>query len=285
MKKLFFFLSVVGLTTTQLFAQRVVEDNFAALKVHYSTPELSVKACDGIASGHVVLGLDGYVSGGTVGSPACPVLSSYIEVPFCDELRVSVENAVFDTVDLGRMPVIPMQPSRSKSDRSEPTLVKNASVYATDAFVGSELAEGQYVGIARDRNLALLSFSPVSVNPVTGKAIVCRSADVTVSYVGGDEQYTRQYYSRYHTPAFCATTTINSILSIAGGLKQYDHVKVITGGGPGGATQTITLMSVEKAFEYNRRGYSSAIILVLFVLIVIVSAVQLSITKRREVKY
>lgn len=213
MRKLFFFLSVVGLTTTQLFAQRVVEDNFAALKVHYSTPELSVKACDGIASGHVVLGLDGYVSGGTVGSPACPVLSSYIEVPFCDELRVSVENAVFDTVDLGSMPVIPMQPSRSKSDRSEPTLVKNASVYATDAFVGSELAEVQYVGIARDRNLALLSFSPVSVNPVTGKAIVCRSADVTVSYVGSDEQYTRQYYSRYHTPAFSATTTINSILS------------------------------------------------------------------------
>ena len=94
-----------------------------------------------------------------------------------------------------------------------------------------------------------------------------------------------QRFFRITLPLMMPGITINSILSIAGGLKQYDHVKVITGGGPGGATQTITLLSVEKAFEYNRRGYSSAIILVLFVMILIVSAIQLSITKRREVKY
>ena len=94
-----------------------------------------------------------------------------------------------------------------------------------------------------------------------------------------------QRFFKITLPLMMPGITINSILSMAGGLKQYDHVKVITGGGPGGATQTITLLSVEKAFEYNRRGYSSAIILVLFVMIVIVSAIQLSITKRREVKY
>ena len=94
-----------------------------------------------------------------------------------------------------------------------------------------------------------------------------------------------QRFFRVTLPLMMPGITINSILSIAGGLKQYDHVKVITGGGPGGATQTITLLSVEKAFEYNRRGYSSAIILVLFVMIVVLSVIQLSITKRREVKY
>ena len=94
-----------------------------------------------------------------------------------------------------------------------------------------------------------------------------------------------QRFFRITMPLMMPGITINSILSMAGGLKQYDHVKVITGGGPGGATQTITLLSVEKAFEYNRRGYSSAIILVLFVMIVIVSAIQISITKKREVKY
>lgn len=94
-----------------------------------------------------------------------------------------------------------------------------------------------------------------------------------------------QRFFRVTLPLMMPGITINSILSIAGGLKQYDHVKVITGGGPGGATQTITLLSVEKAFEYNRRGYSSAIILVLFVMIVVLSVIQLSLTKRREVKY
>ena len=94
-----------------------------------------------------------------------------------------------------------------------------------------------------------------------------------------------QRFFRITLPLMMPGITINSVLSLAGGLKQYDHVKVITGGGPGGATQTITLQAVEKAFVYNRRGYSSAIILVLFILIVIVSVIQISITKKREVEY
>ena len=79
--------------------------------------------------------------------------------------------------------------------------------------------------------------------------------------------------------------TNNCILAVACGLKQYDHVKVITGGGPGGATQTVTLFSVEKAFEYNRRGYSSAAVIILFIIIVILTVIQLSISKRHEVEY
>ena len=94
-----------------------------------------------------------------------------------------------------------------------------------------------------------------------------------------------QRFFRITLPLMMPGITINSVLSLAGGLKQYDHVKVITGGGPGGATQTITLLSVEKAFVYNRRGYSSAIILVLFIMIVAVSVIQISITKKREVEY
>ena len=86
-------------------------------------------------------------------------------------------------------------------------------------------------------------------------------------------------------PLLMPGITINSILSVAGGLKQYDHVKVITGGGPGGATQTVTLFAVKEAFEYNLRGYSSAIILVLFLIIIGLSTAQLIITKRNEVEY
>lgn len=86
-------------------------------------------------------------------------------------------------------------------------------------------------------------------------------------------------------PLLMPGITINSILSVAGGLKQYDHVKVITGGGPGGATQSVTLFAVDKAFSYNRRGYSSAAVLVLFLMIVILSVIQLKITKKHEVEY
>ena len=96
------------------------------------------------------------------------------------------------------------------------------------------------------------------------------------------------WYHRFRhitLPLLAPGITINCILAVAGGLKQYDHVKVITGGGPGGATQTVTLFSVEKAFEYNRRGYSSAAVIILFIIIVILTIIQLSISKRREVEY
>jgi ABC-type sugar transport system permease subunit len=86
-------------------------------------------------------------------------------------------------------------------------------------------------------------------------------------------------------PLLAPGITINCILAVAGGLKQYDHVKVITGGGPGGATQTVTLFSVEKAFEYNRRGYSSAAVIILFIIIVILTIIQLYISKKHEVEY
>ncbi len=86
-------------------------------------------------------------------------------------------------------------------------------------------------------------------------------------------------------PLLMPGITINSILSVAGGLKQYDHVKVITGGGPGGSTQTVTLFAVKEAFEYNFRGYSSAIVLVLFLIIIGLTTAQLIITKRNEVEY
>lgn len=96
------------------------------------------------------------------------------------------------------------------------------------------------------------------------------------------------WYHRFRhitLPLLAPGITINCILAVAGGLKQYDHVKVITGGGPGGATQTVTLFGVEKAFEYNRRGYSSAAIIILFIVIVILTIIQLSISKRHEVEY
>ena len=101
--------------------------------------------------------------------------------------------------------------------------------------------------------------------------------------VDGAGWFTRFRY--ISLPLLAPGITICSILSVAGGLKQFDHVRVMTAGGPGGATQTVTLFSVSMAFERSRRGYSSAAILVLFVIIVILSIVQLRISKNYEVEY
>ena len=91
-------------------------------------------------------------------------------------------------------------------------LTINSKVYSTDAFYGTIGAEVEAVGIARDRQLARLQFSPMQYNPVSGQLVVCRQATVTVRYVKADEAATRTLFERYHSPAFASgAMTINSL--------------------------------------------------------------------------
>ena len=101
--------------------------------------------------------------------------------------------------------------------------------------------------------------------------------------VDGTGWFTR--FCKIDFPLLAPGLTICSILAVAGGLRQFDHIRVMTGGGPAGMTQTVTLFSVSMAFERSRRGYSSAAIIVLFILIVILTLMQLRISKMNEVEY
>lgn len=214
MKK--FFLSAMMLTT--LFgasqAQIVREDSFSHLSLRFNTPDAVVDAEELGGSKYAVLNIDGYAYSGAIGSPALPVYTDIIVVPFCSEMKVSVSNAVYDTLNANvNLAWMPLQPSRSKSDTSALRVVYNENVYNTDAFVSMPLAKVEELGIARDRRLARLTFSPVSINPVTGQYVVCRQADITVTYVGADSAATMEHFERYYTPAFSVGSTLNSLVS------------------------------------------------------------------------
>ena len=128
-------------------------------------------------------------------------------------MTVEVSNAVYDTLSLDLRFPHPLQPSRIKTDTSVSAPVVDAGRYATNTFYGMPLASVEVQGVARDRRLANLTFSPVQVNPVTGQVVVCRSADVTVRYIGFDEQKTRDHFSRYYTPAFSVGSSLNHLVS------------------------------------------------------------------------
>ncbi len=90
---------------------------------------------------------------------------------------------------------------------------------------------------------------------------------------------------RYITlPMIVPGITISVIMSIMTEMKQYDIVKVITNGGPGYSTETITYNIVTQAFGNNLLGYSSAIAVFLFAIIATISIIQLTLSKKLEVK-
>ena len=78
--------------------------------------------------------------------------------------------------------------------------------------------------------------------------------------------------------------TISVLMSIINELRQYDIVKVITDGGPGYSTETITYNILTQAFGNNKTGYSSAIAVFLFVLIATIAVIQINISNKLEVK-
>ncbi len=213
MKKKLLLLPLLFASLTAVQAQQVTTDNFDRLEVHYQTPALSIESQSLANVKYSQLLLAGYQMGGEIGSPALPVRIDMITIPFCEDIVVEVANAVYDTFDVSDGTFYPLQPSRRKSDtlRHEPEF--DAARYATDAFYGKPLASVEVEGVARDRRLANLTFSPVQVNPVSGKVIVCRSADVTVLYRGADVDGTLDHFRRYYTPAFSAGSTLNSLFS------------------------------------------------------------------------
>lgn len=193
-------------------AQELTKDTYRQLSVSYSAPQPLFEATDLCSQKLLYPALEGYALGGEHGSPAVPYLSTLVVIPFCDTFSISVTNAVYDTVDLpAQLDLLPAQPPRSKSDTSALVLVRNKEVYSTDAYSGLPLASLLVAGTARDRRLAHLRFAPVSINPVSRRAIVCRKADITVTYYGADSAATVDHYRRYHTPAFSIGSTLNSL--------------------------------------------------------------------------
>ncbi|TDD88338.1 sugar ABC transporter permease [Actinomadura darangshiensis] len=86
-------------------------------------------------------------------------------------------------------------------------------------------------------------------------------------------------------PMLAPALTINTVVMLITAFKVYDHVQVITKGGPGsGTTATIAYNVIQTGFVANRQGYASAMAITMLVIIAGATAVVLKILQRREVQ-
>ncbi|HEX9116834.1 MAG TPA: sugar ABC transporter permease [Anaerolineae bacterium] len=80
---------------------------------------------------------------------------------------------------------------------------------------------------------------------------------------------------RYITiPLLSPTTFLLLLLTVIGTFKAFNHIYVMTLGGPGTATTTTAIMIFKQMFEFNRYGYSAALSFILFTVILILTVVQ-----------
>jgi len=95
----------------------------------------------------------------------------------------------------------------------------------------------------------------------------------------------RQQFMHVTWPLIAPGVTINMVLMMIIAFKLFDQVAVLTAGGPGGATETLSYYIVRMGFTNNRTGYASAMAVVLFIIIATISGVVVGYLKRREVEY
>ncbi|WP_249313256.1 carbohydrate ABC transporter permease [Lederbergia citrea] len=86
-------------------------------------------------------------------------------------------------------------------------------------------------------------------------------------------------------PMIMHAITICSFLTLNGAFKVFDVVYALTQGGPGTSTQVITLNIYEEAFSNNFRfGYANSKAMILFIVVMIITLIQVRVTKGKELE-
>jgi len=84
-------------------------------------------------------------------------------------------------------------------------------------------------------------------------------------------------------PLIAPFFTINMVLAMKNFLMVFDQIVALTGGGPGKATESISLLIYRGGFEGGEFAYQSANAVIYFIVIVVISIIQLRFLEKREV--
>ncbi|HZG87999.1 sugar ABC transporter permease [Paenibacillus sp.] len=93
-----------------------------------------------------------------------------------------------------------------------------------------------------------------------------------------------QQFRHITFPMLAGSVTVCVMLSMIASLKIFDQIAVMTDGGPGFATETLTYIIYKVGFGEMRQGFGTALSLVLFFLILLISIVQIKVLRKREVQ-
>ncbi len=89
-----------------------------------------------------------------------------------------------------------------------------------------------------------------------------------------------QFFWRITLPLLQGTIRTAVVLSLIGSLRYFDLIYVLTGGGPSGSTELMATYMYKQAFSSFNFGYGSTVAVALILVVLLISGVVLSLTKR-----
>jgi len=91
-----------------------------------------------------------------------------------------------------------------------------------------------------------------------------------------------QQFRHVTLPGLGTATVFLAVYGVILSFQAFDLIYILTGGGPGNATEVLGTYAYEQAFSARERGYGAAIGVVLYLLLVVVLGVQFWISRRRN---
>jgi multiple sugar transport system permease protein len=90
-------------------------------------------------------------------------------------------------------------------------------------------------------------------------------------------------FSKIKLPLLMPTVMMVTIVTVIGSMRVFDTIKLMTDGGPEGSTMVIVYYIYHQAFKMFETGYASAIAVVLFGIVLILTVLQW--VSRKRVSY
>lgn len=141
-----------------------------------------------------------------------------------------------------------------------------------------------------DRQMALVAIIIVSVWQQAGYVMVIFVAGITaisediMEAASIDGATAWQRLIRVTLPLMIPTITINLFVTMSGAMKQYDINLSLTGGGPGGSTELIAMNIYQTAYGYQNYAQAQAKAVLFFLVIMVITLAQLSLSRRKETR-
>ena len=91
-----------------------------------------------------------------------------------------------------------------------------------------------------------------------------------------------QQFRHVTLPGLGTATGFLAIYGVILSFQAFDLIYILTGGGPGNATEVLGTYAYEQAFSARERGYGAAIGVVLYLLLIVVLGAQFWVSRRRN---
>jgi raffinose/stachyose/melibiose transport system permease protein len=139
-----------------------------------------------------------------------------------------------------------------------------------------------------DPTLALIAVLVVMAWQTTGMVMVIYLAGLATvppeieEAAALDGAGTWRRFRSITVPSIKPSIAIASTLMLIQGLRVFDQVMALTGGGPAGATETLATQVYKQTFALSNYGFGAALALMLTVIILVFSVLQQAVTRDRS---